>query len=170
MMEVVIVLKNRDKFLMILLIFLIVMFLLIILLKKFVNYNEKEENNVINEEKNEIIEVSNEEVIKDREVSGILFSDIRYIYNGKETIITMDITNKNLETIEILKFEFIVYDKNNNLLGNFSGFYNKKIVNNEKLNNLLVGTDRDLSDVYSMDIFISKLEFSEEEKNKEEKE
>lgn len=158
--------KIKDKLLIILLIILIIIFLLIILLKNTVNYKDnekKEEDNVVKVENEGIIQVSNDDVIKDREISGVLFSDISYIYTGKDTIITLDITNKNLETIERLRFEFSVYDKNNNLLGSFNGAYEKNIANNYKLNDLLFGTDKDLSDAYSMDIVITELNFINEE-------
>lgn len=158
-MEGVIVLKNRKKILLMILIILIILFLLVIGLKFFWNNESNNVDGNINDGKDEVIEITKEEVVKDREISGILFSDISYIYDGKETIITLDITNNNLENINYLEYEFKIYDKTNNLISEVSGVYNKEIISGKKLNDLTLGTDRDLSEAYLMEISINKLEF-----------
>jgi len=151
--------KKRDIILLIILAITLINFIFVIALKII---NDKNNNIVDDNNEEEIIEVTKEEVVSDKEESGVLFSDIRYIYDGENTIITMDITNKNNKTIKLIKYTFKIYDKDNNLIGDIDARYEKIIEINQILNDLEMGTNVDLTHAYSTEVEVTEIEFVEE--------
>ena len=100
---------------------LIIIILAIILLVAagigiFTSMNGSKKNNKTKEDKQEVQYNTNEDVVKDKEVNGILFTNIKCSYDGNMSLITYTIVNHTGETINLKEYEVMVRDKDGNLL------------------------------------------------------
>jgi len=59
---------------------------------------------------------NNEQVIGDKEINNITFTNIECSYDGNNSLLTYTITNKTKETINLGEYEITIKDKDGNIL------------------------------------------------------
>ena len=96
--------KNKRNLLITILAITIIFFIGLII--AIIVKNKDSKNNVYNN--------LNEQVISTKEVSNIVFTNIKYEYKDNMTIVSMKILNKNDKTIKLNNFIVNVYDENKN--------------------------------------------------------
>jgi len=150
--------SKKEKILLIILLIIITLFISVIILYNLLknNYDDSENNN-------NIIKNTNQNVISDKEISKVLFSNIKYTYDGEVTTLFMDITNKNEKTIIISHFIIKAYDENNDLIGEFHPVCKSKINPNEQLSQFEVFIKNNLIHAYSIEFELPELEFVEKD-------
>lgn len=107
---------------------------------------------------NNIIEQNEEKSIfsnieKDKNVNGINFSNIKVNFDGIDYIIEYTITNKTNDTVYLGEYEFVIKDKDNNILANIAPNFDVELKPNMSFE---TGSsiNIDLSKAYSMEISI----------------
>lgn len=155
--------KRRNLILIICLMVLVFVVVGVIAVKLL---NSDKENNNFIENNNGIIENTNKDVISDKEVSNILFSDIKYTYDGVRTRVTLTITNNNDKSVLIGDFIVKVYDKNNNYIDEFTPSVSYVLPKNES-GDIGFSIKEDLIEVYKLEIELPNLEFVEISENVE---
>jgi len=94
---------KKRNFLIIILVCLFLTFITVLITVKLYQNNINKDNNLI----------TTGEVTKEKEVSNILFSNIKYTYNNNITEVSLNITNKNNYKVKISNFIINVYNKKN---------------------------------------------------------
>jgi len=142
--------KNKRNLLIAILTITIIFFigLIIVIIVK----NKDSKNNVYNN--------LNEQVISTKEVSNIVFTNIKYEYKDNMTIVSMKILNKNDKTVKLNNFIVNVYDENKNIIGTFNPYVGGEIESN-KSNNISFSIKEDYSKANSIEIELPELEFIE---------
>lgn len=140
--------KNKRNLLIAILTITIIFFigLIIVIIVK----NKDSKNNVYNN--------LNEQVISTKEVSNIVFTNIKYEYKDNMTIVSMKILNKNDKTVKLNNFIVNVYDENKNIIGTFNPYVGGEIESN-KSNNISFSIKEDYSKANSIEIELPELEF-----------
>ena len=94
---------------------------------------------------------TNEGIVKDKEINGILFTNIECAYDGNISLITYTIKNNTKETINLKEYEVNIKDKEGKLLAIMSPNLDKEIAPGESFD---TGNsiDIDLSNAYSMEL------------------
>ncbi len=95
--------KKKYKILVVIIGIVLSVLIIIFLVNK--NSNNINDENTINN------------ILASKEVSNIVFTNIKYKYEDGLTIISMKMFNKNDKTVKLGEFIVNVYDKDNNLLG-----------------------------------------------------
>ena len=95
-----------------------------------------------------------QDVIADKEVDGITFTNIDCYWDGENTIISYTITNTTNESINIGKYKIEAYDDTGTLIYNLSPYLDKKLEPNEEYEELISTADN-LSKVYSIKISLN---------------
>lgn len=143
-------------------IILIACLIILIILGTILFENFKDKNNNVDDNKeNQIKENKNLGVVSKKSVSNLVFDNIKYIYDGEYTIVYMEITNNNDKGVYLREFVVKVYDKNNELLGEFNPNPDY-LIESGKTNDLEFFTKRDLSSAFRMEIELPQLEYNEE--------
>ena len=132
--------KNK-KFLII----LVSVIVLIILL--FAIFNKKEDDGLTYNK--------NKSFVKEQEVKGITFKDIKCSYDGKDSIISYTMINNSKKSIYLNKYNIIVKDKDKNKLTKIVAGVTQTIKPKEELvmSNQVVGVD--LTDAYYMELIVN---------------
>lgn len=112
-----------------------------------------------NDNKN-IVKNTEKEVISDKIVSNILFSDIEYYYDGTNTTVFMNVTNNNAKTVVLGDFIAIIYDKNDNLIEKFEPTTKYELKKNETME-LEFYYPKDLTNANKMEIELPNLQIIE---------
>ena len=94
---------------------------------------------------------TNEEVVKDKEINGILFTNIECSYDGNISLITYTIKNNTGETINLKEYEVNIKDKKGNILAIMSPNLDKDIAPGDSFDtgNAI---NIDLSEAHSMEL------------------
>lgn len=142
--------KNKKNLLITILIITIIFF--IGLITVIIVKNKDSKNNVYNN--------LNEQVISTKEVSNIVFTNIKYEYKDNMTIVSMKILNKNDKTVKLNNFIVNVYDENKNIIGTFNPYVSGEIESN-KSNDIGFSIKEDYSKANSIEIELPELEFIE---------
>lgn len=100
---------------------------------------------------------TNENVVKDKEINGILFTDIQCSYDGENSILTYKIVNNTTEVINLKEYEVIVKDKDGAMLAMIEPNLDQEIKPGESFDtgNAI---NIDLSSAYSMELNLNKSE------------
>lgn len=110
--------------------------------------------------------INNENTINNllasKEVSNIVFTNIKYKYEDGLTIISMKMFNKNDKTVKLGEFIVNVYDKDNNLLGTLNPNLSDKIEKN-KSNEIEFSKKEKYDNAYSLEIELPNLELLDSE-------
>ena len=142
--------KNKRNLLITILTITIIFFIGLII--AIIVKNKDSKNNVYNN--------LNEQVISTKEVSNIVFTNIKYEYKDNMTIVSMKILNKNDKTIKLNNFIVNVYDENKNIIGTFNLYVGGEIESN-KSNNISFSIKEDYSKANPIEIELPELEFIE---------
>lgn len=142
--------KNKKNLLITILAITIIFF--IGLITVIIVKNKDSKNNVYNN--------LNEQVISTKEVSNIVFTNIKYEYKDNMTIVSMKILNKNDKTVKLNNFIVNVYDENKNIIGAFNPYVSGEIESN-KSNDISFSIKEDYSKANSIEIELPELEFIE---------
>ncbi len=123
--------------------------LIIIILIPLIIYNNRNTNN--NKIK-KIIYNKNKSFTKEQTIEGIIFSDIKCSYDGKNSLISYNITNQTDKEINLKNYKVLVKDKKGTIITNIFIDFNRKIPPKEKMTykNSIVGVD--LSNAHSMEL------------------
>ena len=94
----------------------------------------------------------NKSFVSKQEVEGIVFKDIKCIYDGKNSLISYKMVNNTKKKIYLENYDVIVKDKNNNRLTRISAHVTQTLKAKESVEmaNQVVGID--LSDAYYMEL------------------
>lgn len=109
--------KSNQKKLMIgggILILLIALAIGIVILNKQVKKQPLQEEKTTNE--TEIKHNTNQQVVEDKEINNITFTNIECSYDGENSLLTYTITNKTTETINLGEYDITIKDKEGNIL------------------------------------------------------
>ena len=110
--------------------------------------------------------INNENTINNllasKEVSNIVFTNIKYKYEDGLTIISMKMFNKNDKTVKLGEFIVNVYDKDNNLLGTLNPNLSDTIEKN-KSNEIEFSKKEKYDNAYSLEIELPNLELLDSE-------
>ena len=99
--------------------FIIAVIIIIILLGLIIWITFIKVNTSNNEPKKEEPKIkynTNENVVKDKEINGILFTNIKCSFDGEYSIINYTIVNNTKETINLKEYEVIIKDKDGTIL------------------------------------------------------
>ena len=109
-------------------------------------------NNTNNNNIKKIIYNKNKSFTKEQTIEGIIFSDIKCLYDGKNSLISYNISNQTDQDINLNNYKVLVKDKKGTIITNIFINFSKKIAPKEKMiyKNSVVGVD--LSDAYSMEL------------------
>lgn len=109
-------------------------------------------------DKNKEIVNTNKDVISNKEVSNILFSNIKYVYYDNKTEVSFVITNNNEENIKLSHFLINAYDESENLIGTIHPICDLVINAKDTLSDFSVITENDFSNAYSIKFELPELE------------
>lgn len=101
-----------------------------------------------------------EDVVSNKEVSNISFTNIEYYYDGTTTTVFMNITNNNEQTVVLGDFIANIYDKNGKFIEKFEPTTAYELKQDETME-LEFNCPKDLSSAYKMDIELPNLTFLE---------
>ena len=147
-------------------IILIVVLVISIILKLAVKPNTKE-NNEEKEETTEMIVNDRKNVIKNKEVEGLSFSDVTLVTQNNETYLSIKVTNNNNSDYKLEEVHIFLKDKKGNNLINYVDEEGKTInylvgyvgdtIKAGENRTLVSNIDTNItSDVYSIDYEITK--------------
>jgi len=143
-----------------------IIFILVILIAivSIIFINSKKTNDKDNDIKeNEIITNNNKGVVENKIVSDVLFSNIKYTFDGENTKVEFSITNNKEKAIKLNRFNINTYDKDDNLIKTIKCVSKTVISPGTTVNNYEVEIGLDLSNAYSMKIELLELEITDEE-------
>ena len=97
----------------------------------------------------------NKSFVKEQNIKGIVFKDIKCTYNGKDSIISYTMINKTKKDIYLNNYDIIVKDKDNNKLTKIVAGVTQTIKPKEEvtMSNQIVGVD--LTDAYYMELIVN---------------
>lgn len=101
-------------------------------------------------------------LLASKEVSNIVFTNIKYKYEDGLTIISMKMFNKNDKTVKLGEFIVNVYDKDNNLLGTLNPNLSDTIEKN-KSDEIEFSKKEKYENAYSLEIELPNLELLDSE-------
>lgn len=104
----------------------------------------------------EIIEITKEEVIQNKEYDGIKIENISFNYDGKYTNMTYTIINSKEIALNHGLYDVIVNDANGNELGRFEGYLAEDLEPNASLE-MTLSLDKDFSKASSVEFDFSNL-------------
>ena len=140
--------KKKYKILVVIIGIVLSVLIIIFLVNK--NSNNKDNENTINN------------LLASKEVSNIVFTNIKYKYEDGLTIISMKMFNKNDKTVKLGEFIVNVYDKDNNLLGTLNPNLSDTIEKN-KSNEIEFSKKEKYDNAYSLEIELPNLELLDSE-------
>ena len=127
--------------------------ILIFLISIFISFNkDKEPNNKVDNNQNDnIIYTDNKDIISDKNIGDVTFTNIECSFDGFNSLLTYTITNNSKETIILGNYELIVKDKNNNILAIMVPGDTKELKPTETINieNII---DIDLTKTYKLEL------------------
>lgn len=144
--------KNKKIILIIILILLILVAVGIIITVNILNNKSETKNEDTPPETNEVYNYR-QEIIEEKEVNGITFTNIDCYWDGTNSNISYTITNTTEETINLGVYTIEVYDDTDTLMYTLSPYLGKDLAPNEEYEEL-ISTSNNLTDAYSIKIFI----------------
>ncbi len=96
---------------------------------------------------------TNKKFVEDKDVDGILFTNIKCSYDGNNSLITYTIVNHTKEVVNIVDYDVMIRDKNGNILAVISPNldYDLKPEESYDTGNAI---DIDVSNAYSMELLL----------------
>ena len=126
---------------------LLICITIIIIIPTIIYKNKKTNNNI-----KKIIYNTNKSFIKEHNIEGITFTNIKCSYDGKDSLIKYTITNKTDKDINLKDYKVLVKDKKGTIITYIYVDFNKKLKPKEQkqYRNSVVGVD--LSKAYSLEL------------------
>lgn len=140
---------KKEKLILIVCLVILFLFVSIVI---FVKLNNSNSNN------NDIFENKNKDVVSDKEVSNILFSNIKYKYDGTGTEVSMKITNKNDKIVKIGEMNIKIFDESKVFIGEFNPFVIYDLYP-DRSGEITFSIEKNLSEAFSLEIELPNLEF-----------
>lgn len=100
--------------------------------------------------KENIVEVNEKGVIENKDYSGIKIENIKFIYDGKNSVMSFNIINSRSAAITLGRFDVIIKDAKGNLLGKLESYSPDEIQPNELLE-MSLSLDKDFTKAASAD-------------------
>ena len=143
--------KKSPNTLLIIIVCIVMIIISIVIGVVSYNLGKKSIPEVKKEEEPSIKYNTNEEIVKEKEINGILFTNIECSYDGSISLITYTIKNNTGETINLKEYDINIKDKEGNLLAIMSPNLDKEITPGESFD---TGNsiDIDISNAYSMEL------------------
>ena len=132
----------------------IVLLCVLVVIAFLIIINKKDKSNNLVDSDTAIYNKNNS-FLKDHNVTGIVFKDIKCTYDGKNSLITYTIVNTTNKKINLYNYEILVKDKNKKTLTNIEFNYNNSLFPNEevKISNSVIEVD--LTNAYYMNLKIN---------------
>lgn len=144
--------ENKNLILIIAIVCAIIVFIIgIYFIVSKLNIQNQEKSSKTNEQK--IKYNKNENVIKDKNIGGILFTNIECSFDGNMSLISYTIVNHTSETINLKEYEVMVKDKTGNVITTIAPNLDIDI-EPEKSFDTGNAVDIDLSEAYSMELVL----------------
>ena len=126
----------------------IVFLCLLVIIGIIILFTKKDKSN----KSGDLIYNNNDSFLKDHDVIGIVFKDIKCTYDGNNSLISYTIVNKTNKKINLYNYEILIKDKNKKTLTNIEFNYNNSLLPKEEvqISNSVVGAD--LSDARYMNL------------------
>lgn len=150
--------NKQRKFLLVILIILIVLLTSLIIFKNLYK-TENIENNQENDKSYKITEVG---ITNKQEISNIVFDNIKYEYDGSNTLVYFDVKNNNEKDVILHKIEFKIYDKDSNLICLFEPTLNNTLKSKESFDNVNIEIETDCKQAYALEIVLPEMEYIKE--------
>ena len=147
-------LQKKKKVIPVIIFLVILVVAVIVLLVLLRPFNKKDAS------PKKVIYNTNEKVIEDKDVNGILFTDIQCSFDGESSLITYKIVNHTKEAIKLGEYQVIIKDKDGGLLAVIVPSFDNEIAPDESFETGNFVSNVDLSNAYSME-----LELGSNEKN-----
>lgn len=96
-----------------------------------------------------------------KEISNVVFTNIKYSYEKEHTIISYKIFNKNDKDIKLNNHIVNVYDKDNNLLGSLESVSESIIESNDYIF-ITISKKEEYKNAYKLEIELPNLEYINE--------
>ena len=141
--------KLKQNKLIYILILVILLVLSIVVINVFYKSNEdSDEDSNVN---------TNKYVVEEKKISNIKFYNFKYIYDGINTIVTVDIKNENNNTVILNQFLVKIYDEDKNIIGEFEPECSDDIVHNGIIKDFQFMLQKDLRHAYFLEIELPNL-------------
>lgn len=134
---------------------LVVIIVVVLCALVYIFFVNKKNDNVDNEN-------FDNNLLLSKEVSNIVFTNIKYKYEDDLTVISMKMFNKNDKSVKLGEFIVNVYDKDNNLLGTLNPYFSKEIEKN-KSDEIEFSKKEKYDNAYSLEIELPNLELLDSE-------
>lgn len=134
---------------------LVVIIVVVLCALVYIFFVNKKNDNVDNEN-------FDNNLLLSKEVSNIVFTNIKYKYEDDLTVISMKMFNKNDKSVKLGEFIVNVYDKDNNLLGTLNPYFSKEIEKN-KSDEIEFSKKEKYENAYSLEIELPNLELLDSE-------
>lgn len=142
--------KNKKSLFIIILILLLIILVSSILFFKF---KEDNKNDLINEPNSNLNQEFDSEFIKDKEISGITFTNIKCEFTGGYSLLEYTITNTTNKAIKLVEYELVIKDKAGNIIANIVPNVEIELKPNEKYDTGNAIT-LDLREAHSIEIVV----------------
>lgn len=103
-----------------------------------------------NPDAGKIIEVKEQDVIENKEYSGIKIENISFIYDGKYTTMSFTLINSRTENVTLGKYDVIVNDENGEEIGKLES-YSAEEITPEGVLEFSLSIDKDYSKAKSVE-------------------
>ena len=120
---------------------------------KFLHTDNKEKDTV-EEDDFGIKYNTNEDMVKDKDVGGVLFTNIECSYDGNMSLITYTIVNNTDKDINLMEYEVVVRDDGGNILTTIAPTLDRNIAPKESFDTGNA-VDIDLSNAKSMELVLN---------------
>ena len=108
----------------------VILLIIFIVAVIFIFGYDSNKNNTTN---NDIKEVVNKKNIEEKNINGIVFTNITSEYNGSISLLEYTIINKTNEVVNLGEYEIIIKNENGYVIANMVGFLDKDIQPNEEV-------------------------------------
>lgn len=108
----------------------VILLIIFIVAVIFIFGYDSNKNNTTN---NDIKEVVNKKNIEEKNINGIVFTNITSEYNGSISLLEYTIINKTNEVVNLGEYEIIIKNENGYVIANMVGFLDQDIQPNEEV-------------------------------------
>lgn len=108
----------------------VILLIIFIVAVIFIFGDDSNKNNTTN---NDIKEVVNKKNIEEKNINGIVFTNITSEYNGSISLLEYTIINKTNEVVNLGEYEIIIKNESGHVIANMVGFLDQDIQPNEEV-------------------------------------
>ena len=148
--------NRKSNLLVIILVILIILFITIIVIGKIftnnkLDTNENKTTGTVDKVNEDIIYNNNDKVVEDKTIGDITFTNIKCSFDGNYSLLEYTVTNNGQNSIKLGEYEFIVKDKQNNIIAILASSVDYELKSGEsyQTGNAI---DSDLSNAYAIEL------------------